>query len=135
MLTWSDVFMTALAISALSVTASKSALFEAPRRWVKGPLGKLFSCPYCLSHWFALAAVAWLPLASLANAFVTLFALVSLSAMITGVTIQLLHQGEHERDALQQRLEKLEEELFLTQTTRDAYRQALKEIAAEEEKT
>jgi hypothetical protein len=78
-----ELFLLALAVSAASMTVSQTAAFRPVRLcaayWT--PLGKLLRCPYCLSHWLALAAVAfyrpswWLP--------VEVFAVVGLASIFS----------------------------------------------------
>jgi hypothetical protein len=52
-----------LVVGVISVTITKSSLFESLRDWMWEKsgnfLGKLFSCPYCMSHWVALVMVIW----------------------------------------------------------------------------
>ncbi len=53
--------MLALAVSALSMTITKTKVTKTLRLWVKAHnawLGELLSCPYCTSHWLAFAVVA-----------------------------------------------------------------------------
>jgi len=50
----------ALAVSVASVTLTKGKVFAPLREKVKGWSswwGELINCPYCISHWFALALV------------------------------------------------------------------------------
>lgn len=50
----------ALANATISVTLNRASIFDAPRGWLAKKsefLGKLLSCPYCLSHWVAFALV------------------------------------------------------------------------------
>lgn len=52
----------AMAIAAATVTIGKTGLFAPLRAAVRRRserLGRLVGCPYCLSHWFALALVLW----------------------------------------------------------------------------
>jgi len=46
-----------LANMALTITVTRSVMFEKFREWTKGI--RLFSCPYCFSHWTAFVLV-WL---------------------------------------------------------------------------
>lgn len=82
----------AMAVSAFSVTATKSVVTKPLRQWltIHWPFaGKLMSCPYCLSHWvaFILAPMAgirllewWLP-----NLLVVVFAIVAMAALCSAV--------------------------------------------------
>ena len=50
----------ALAVAAISMTITKSRAFKGFRGWIKDKvkiLSGLFDCPYCMSHWGALAVV------------------------------------------------------------------------------
>jgi hypothetical protein len=56
------VLFLSLPVSAISLTVTKSSLFERLREWALERnkwLGKLVSCPYCMSHWVSFALVAW----------------------------------------------------------------------------
>lgn len=51
-----------LAVASASITITKTKVFEGVRGWISGRsdfFGKLFKCPYCLSHWLAAAGVLW----------------------------------------------------------------------------
>lgn len=55
-----DLFILGLAVAAMSVTLSMSSACRGLREWMARRhqrLGKLFHCPYCLSHWLALGCV------------------------------------------------------------------------------
>ena len=55
------VLVMGAAVAAASVTLSLSKAFAWLRDWVDARSefwGNLLGCPYCVSHWFALAAVA-----------------------------------------------------------------------------
>lgn len=55
------VLILTLPVSAISLTITKSSLFERLREWALERnkwLGKLVSCPYCASHWVSFALVA-----------------------------------------------------------------------------
>lgn len=83
----------ALAVSGASMTVAKAVIFEPPRAWVDSRsrwLGDLITCPYCVSHWFAVGAVAWYsPLHLLgfypADLAVSSFAVVSLATFSSGL--------------------------------------------------
>lgn len=50
----------ALAVAAISMTITKSRAFKGFRGWIKDRikiLHGLFGCPYCMSHWIALAGI------------------------------------------------------------------------------
>ena len=92
----------ALAVSALSITVTRSKVTNGMREHalrLYQPLGNLLSCPYCFSHWAAFAASLACPLhlvpgGALLNLIVSTFAIVGLSAIITGACMQLLHAHE-----------------------------------------
>lgn len=55
-----DIGVLSLAISALSLTITKASIFRPARRRIADKnawLGDLITCPYCMSHWLAFAAV------------------------------------------------------------------------------
>ncbi len=57
-MTFIDILLTGLAISSITMTISESNIMEPLRTFVsKLGCGKLIHCPYCLSHWFAIAIV------------------------------------------------------------------------------
>lgn len=70
-------------------------------------LAQLVSCPYCLSHWVAAAFVIPLGLNPLSDAgwfvgySVSIFAVVGMSALITGAVLRLLLMQESEIRALE----------------------------------
>ena len=48
------------ACAVVAMTISKASIFERPRVWLDQNyewLGDLVACPYCVSHWVALAAI------------------------------------------------------------------------------
>lgn len=54
------VLILSLPVSAITLTITKSSLFECLREWALKRnkwLGKLVSCPYCTSHWVSFALV------------------------------------------------------------------------------
>jgi Protein of unknown function (DUF1360) len=54
------IILLALAVSSISVTISKSNLFEPIRERLNNWsdfLGELIYCPYCLSHWLSILGV------------------------------------------------------------------------------
>lgn len=115
----------ALATSALSITLTKSSMFEPARELIKRwpVLYKLATCPYCTSHWIALVIVIHEPLrAGYGGAIIDVFAVVGLSAILAGLAIKLLHLDQHEAAKLQNALAEAEVE-------RDHYRQVLEDLA------
>lgn len=83
------ILILSLAVSAISVTLARGGVFAALRQWVMDRnewLGKLISCPYCLSHWVALFAVVFYPISmTFYSTLVTIFAVVAISAIVSGV--------------------------------------------------
>lgn len=54
----------ALAVSAIAMTLTKTAIFRPPRSWVARKSefwGELVTCPYCTSHWVAVALAVAVP--------------------------------------------------------------------------
>jgi len=51
----------AAAVSAASMTISKGKIFRPLRQKISAEsfIGELIRCPYCTSHWLALAGVLW----------------------------------------------------------------------------
>ncbi|MBI4135980.1 MAG: DUF1360 domain-containing protein [Candidatus Vogelbacteria bacterium] len=92
-----QVVVLALATAAISTTISKGRIFASAREWIierNEWLGKLVSCSYCTSHWVALAFVAiyrpvliqqWF----IVDLFVSVFSVVAISAVVSGVIIKL----------------------------------------------
>lgn len=56
-----EILILALAVAVISLTVTKSTLFEKPRQWIlerSAWIGKLVTCPYCTSHWVSFVLVA-----------------------------------------------------------------------------
>lgn len=77
----------ALACSAAAMTITKASLFSTLRDWVVSKnawLGKLVTCPYCTSHWLAMAAALLTPAIPgthpVSHFVVTAFAIVAITA-------------------------------------------------------
>ncbi len=89
-----QLIIISLAIASISYTISHSELFKPIRfflckniNW----LGKLISCPYCLSHWISFGLMVyiykmsiWSALGSL-DVFIMTFAAITLSAIWIGM--------------------------------------------------
>lgn len=98
-----QVVVLALATAAISLTAAKGRIFAPVRTSISIRsewLGKLASCPYCTSHWVAIALVAiyrpvliphWIILDLILSVFVT----VAISAVVSGM-IQWLSSSHSE---------------------------------------
>lgn len=88
------IIFLALAIAAVSMTITKSRVFSGFRGWTKKNLkfvSGLFECPYCIAHWFALAA-AWVYKPIIVTSglvavdiIVAMFSLVAVSSIFCGV--------------------------------------------------
>lgn len=90
----SRVVVLVLACAAISMTISKAGIFRSVRVWVKSKsefFGEMILCPYCVSHWLALAATLlyrprlitsgwWL-----VDYFVTIMVIVCLAALVAGL--------------------------------------------------
>lgn len=85
----------ALAVAAVSLTVTKSSIFQPLRdRWEGIPfLGKLVQCPYCFSHWVAMGLVA-LHVTDPMEWFILSFAVIGLTAIISGVILWLFNHAE-----------------------------------------
>ena len=96
------MFVLAMAVGAVSMTAAKAKVFRPWRLWVARHskfFGDLVACPYCTSHWASMFAVAWFQprltasnwpyfgpvLNTVVDLVVSIFALVALSAFWCGV--------------------------------------------------
>ena len=54
------IVVLAFVVSPISLTVTKTEVFKPFRGWMKTHskfFGKLFSCPYCFSHWTSFAVV------------------------------------------------------------------------------
>lgn len=90
------VLILSLPVSTISLTITKSSLFERLREWALERnkwLGKLVSCPYCTSHWVSFALVAWYQPRMLQSAWlpvdliISAFAIVALAMPISFVVL------------------------------------------------
>lgn len=88
-----QVFVLALATTAISLTITRAKVFASFREWVADRnqwLGDLFSCSYCTSHWVAAVFVlcyqpVLIPLWIVLDLIVSLFATVAIAAFLSGV--------------------------------------------------
>lgn len=101
----------AFAASAISITIARSRAAKPLRQWFEAKsstLGHLINCPYCISHWAALFFVlSVMPIAGLPTMLVDALAVVGMSAIITGLAMQLLHMAERRIEDLEDELESL----------------------------
>lgn len=84
----------AVAVAAVSMTIGRAKVSEGFRSWADNKsawLGKLVNCPYCISHWIALVAVAWYRPRVVTSGFiifdwiVSLFLIVALASLVSGL--------------------------------------------------
>lgn len=93
----------AFGVSMVSVTITKTKIFEPFRDWLNYRtdwLYELFSCPYCLSVWVSMGTVAIFRPFVLSDFHVSLnypasvFAMVSVAAIVTGIKVKLLQSED-----------------------------------------
>jgi len=85
--------MVALACASVSMTVARSRLFARPRQWLTDRsawLGKLVTCPYCFSHWVALAMVLALDWLGWRALVIDTFAVVTLAAPLQWLIYQAI---------------------------------------------
>lgn len=96
----------AAAVGATSLTISRAKVFEGTREWIKqknGFVGKLVSCPYCVSHWVAFALTFWYRRQLIVAWPVAAMALVAAAAPIARITYDAMagigrHSGKAEEE-------------------------------------
>jgi hypothetical protein len=93
----------AFAVAALSITIARSSFTN----WLRDILdkripiiGKLLSCPYCVSHWVAFGISFWMFYPEWPLLLFATFALVGASALIIGVIMRLFLSHEDEIEHL-----------------------------------
>jgi len=104
------VLVLSLAVSAVSVTISKAGVFSWLRKWIASRnewLGKLISCSYCMSHWIAIAVVCvYQPVLIkpyyILGLIVSIFVIVAVSAMVSGVIMYLNSFRGDEDDVIEE---------------------------------
>ena len=107
------ILILSLPAAAISLTITKSFLFEHLREWVLERskwFGKLVTCPYCASHWVSFALVAlyhprmvqsvWLP----ADLIISTFAIVALAQPVSLVVLCCLRGMESKEDPEKEQL-------------------------------
>lgn len=86
-----------MAVAAVSVTLTKSGIFEKPRSWIDAKnafLGDLVHCPYCTSHWLSFLTVALYQPTFVSSGYVvadyaiSAFAMIMLASYLGGVIIR-----------------------------------------------
>lgn len=93
-----QIIQLAFAVSAISITVTKPHITATMRAWIRSKsewFGKLFSCHYCFSHWVSLGVVSLSGFRigigfPLLDFMLTLFTLVGISALITGIITYFL---------------------------------------------
>lgn len=100
-----------MAISAISITISRGAIFEPLRLLAHKKaklLGTLLSCIYCTTHWVALAVLLiWGNFTSAPDFLITLFASIAISSLISGILLKLLPMNCGEMEALLKEAQKV----------------------------
>lgn len=94
------IVVLAFVVSPICVTVTKTTAFKPLREFIKSHsswLGKLFSCPYCFSHWTSFVVVAifqpvavscgFFPLIDLA---VSVFVMVAIANLLSGFLFQAI---------------------------------------------
>jgi hypothetical protein len=98
-----EFLIIALAGSAISMTLSKSEIFEKFRDWVVSKndfLGKLINCPYCTSHYvnFTLLVLCNSEILKMfppvINYVVVVFAMITITSFFSGVIYKAMEQME-----------------------------------------
>ncbi len=123
------VLLLSLPVAVISLTITRASVFQYLREWIRERnewLGKLFTCPYCMSHWVSFALVAcyqpriiqwWWPLDLVLSAF----AIVALAMPVSFVVYRsfqgLIIENNDEADLLRAALEKAREKLIEQDTT------------------
>jgi len=103
-----QIFWLSLMVSTTSMTIAKAKIFEKIREKIEKInfwLGKLISCPYCLSHWISLVFVAaYQPRIIYAYFFldmaVSLFVIVELAtfwSILVCVSMRLMDELGHQQ--------------------------------------
>lgn len=112
---WLTILLLVCATSTISVTVTKSKVSEPFRAWLAKHsqwLGKLFSCPYCFSHWTAFGLVFLSNVRVFPNYFVNFailsFAIVSLATVLSAVMGRLFFMHEDEIYNKNRRIKELE---------------------------
>jgi len=71
---WNNILLISLAVSSISITITKSSLFNKIR-----PKWKLFNCPYCLSHWISFLFILLLKDSGFLNFIILSFSTITLA--------------------------------------------------------
>jgi hypothetical protein len=119
-----DLVLVALAISAVSLTVTRSHLTEPWREHLldhrpNDLFTRMITCPYCFAHWLAVFGAVWWGVRYLdwhtlglgraaVSVLIVGFALVSLSTIVMGLMIRLMLATEWEMEKLKRRVRELE---------------------------
>lgn len=93
----------ALATASVTLTLTRASIFRPWRYWIARKskwLGKLFSCPYCMSHWVALVFVLLSQQFYWFEDIIAVFIVVTIAApfqWLTFTSIQGLGSGDDEQ--------------------------------------
>lgn len=92
------VIVLAFVVSPICLTITKTEVFKPLRTFIKSrstKLGKLFSCPYCFSHWISfMMVVIFKPVVISCGFFflidyaVSMFIMIAVSTLISGFVYQ-----------------------------------------------
>jgi hypothetical protein len=106
-----DLIAIALAVSAASITVSKTAITERFRKWLWTKkafktVAYLADCPYCQAHWYAAVLIAMMaPWEGVFTFLVQVGAVIAMSAIATGYILKLLIWDQREIDSLREKLD------------------------------
>ena len=80
-----ELILYSLALAVIVTTITRGSIFKEARKKIPVPfLKKLFNCPYCLAHWFAI------PLGLHLGDPILIFALIAISSLPTFFLIKYL---------------------------------------------
>lgn len=103
----------AFAVAAGSTTITRAAVTRPLRAWVEKQgwsfIHEFLSCPYCMSHWLSALCALYIAEDFLTWLIIT-FALVGLSAIVTGTIFKLFLIDEHVIERLQEELNEAKEQ-------------------------
>jgi hypothetical protein len=98
------IIVLSFVVSPICLTVTKTTFFKPVRVFIKSHskwLGKLFSCPYCFSHWTSFAAVAVFKPVVISCGFfflidyaVSAFVMIALANLISGLIFKSIASME-----------------------------------------
>lgn len=83
-----QILLISLAISSISYTISRTEIFKPLRKFICNKfnwLGKLISCPYCLSHWVSFIITIYIYKYISLEVIILSFSMIALSAIWIGM--------------------------------------------------